>query len=293
MVPDMFTSFASWLQPTLLNQERIEGHKSSIRARLQGNFELKKMDVFGSASRNTAIRDLSDVDILVVLSRSEATWGSRTVNSGTLLKSVCGNLRERYKQTDVRRDNQAIVLPFANGERSIDVVPAIFSRFAGGHPVYWIADGQDGWMETSPSAHGKYLKDANRRSGDKLRKTTQFFKYWKRSRSASIPLSSIYLELFLASRRICEGPKSYSQILVEALKQLNKHECRRLDDPVGVAGTLYSSGSSTQWQKLNTAIDRAAERAIKARDAEQRGDHQEAVRHWGILFNCDFTLGRA
>lgn len=285
-----FQALSDALQLTQAGQEGAVRHISTIRARLATNFDLKKTLVIGSASRGTSIRGYSDVDLLAVFSRDEARHGGRYVDSDTFLRRIRDDLDARFHATKVRRDNQAIVLHFAQGADPVDVVPAVFHEFRGATrtPIYRIPDSNGGWLETAPEAHGNYLKQANESSRGKLRRTIQFLKHWKSCRENGPRISSIYLELLLASGQVCVGIKSYSQCLYEAFALLKEVECRRLVDPVGVAGVLYSSQTNAQWAKLVDAVNYAEQQASKALAAEREGKMDEACFRWGIVFNRIF-----
>lgn len=287
-MPEHFASLSDALQPTVAGINGAYGHVASIEARLNSRFELRKTLLIGSTSRNTSIRSYSDVDLLALLSRAEAHHGGRLVNSNTFLGRVRNDLDSRYQATKVRRDSQAVVLHFAQGESPVDVVPAIFHEFRNKSPVYWIPDGNGGWLETAPEAHGAYLKRANLVSGGKLRKTVQLIKHWKTCRESSIALSSIHLELLLASHNVCVGVKGYAACLYDALSLLQRRECRGLHDPVGVAGVLYACQTIPQWERLVKAVDHAQAHAASAITAEFKGSMAEACRQWGIVFNGAF-----
>lgn len=289
-VSDRFSILSRALQPTTSGVERTDLHRMTIKSRLESSFSLSKLLTIGSASRQSAIRSASDVDLLAVFSRVEVRRGNGYVTSDTLVNRVRQDLGARYTSTAVRRDGQAIVLGFAQGERSFDVVPGYFHEFRGGAkaPVYMIPNGSGGWLETAPEAHGRYLAAANVMTAGKLRKTVQFIKHWKSCRSTPIALASIYLELFLASQRICVGAKGYSQCLYEGFRALHQHGCRPMVDPVGVAGTLYSVQTQAQGNALLSSVAYAYEHSEIAMRAEARGDVREAVRQWAIVFNNQF-----
>lgn len=290
MVSERFLVLSAAIQPTPAGIAKAQSHISTIKSRLKTSFGVNRLVPIGSVSRNTSIRGWSDVDLLAVFSRSDARWGKDYVNSDTFVKRIRQDLEDRFHATTIRKDSQAIVLHFAKGEEPVDVVPAYFHEFRSGGtaPIYKIPDGSGGWLETAPQAHGKYLADANTRSGGKLRKTVQIIKYWKTCRTPTVHLSSIYLELFLASRAICTGMKGYSRCLYEAFDALSKHECRGIEDPVGVAGTLYAVQTTAQWEALKSSLNYAKDHAGRALVAEANRNHAEAVRQWGIVFNGSF-----
>lgn len=285
-----FNKLANAIQPTSASVGKGKLHASAIKARLANSFAVSKSIFIGSTSRDTAIRATSDVDLLVVFKRDEARWGGSWVSSDTLVNRVRADLNTRFHATAVRRDGQAVVIHFGQGSEPVDVVPAIFHEFRGSAhaPVYLIPRGDGEWMETAPEAHHRYLVAKNGQSSGKLQRTIKLLKYWRASRANGIPLSSIHLELLLASENICVGAKSYSTCIAESFGLLRRRECCGLRDPVGVAGVLYAVSTEAQYDKLRSAVDYAADHANRAVYAESRKDWLEALRQWDIAFNGTF-----
>lgn len=284
-----FNKLSTAIQPTEYGIVKGKVHASSIKKRLINSFDVRKTLFIGSTARDTAIRGTSDVDLLVVLKRDEARRGDQFISSDTFIQKVRNDLNARFNATTVRRDGQAIVVHFGQGSEPVDVVPAIFHEFRGGlgKPVYLIPNGNGDWMESAPEVHNTYLKKSNESSAGKLRKTTQLLKHWRASRQG-LRLSSIHLELLLASQKICVGAKSYSNCVRDAFHLLRQRECRGLHDPLGVAGTLYAVQTQAQYDQLVAAVDYAADHAQRAIEAESRRDWTEALRQWSIVFNGAF-----
>lgn len=281
----MFQRIAGKIQPLSSEYDRASIHSLTVRKRLNKSFDLKRFLKIGSHSRNTAIRLYSDLDYLAVLARNEAKWGGRIMNSSTLLEKVRSDLGDRYTQTQVSRDGQAIVVRFGGGQHSMDVVPAIFSRFDKLRPIYWIPDGNDGWIETSPERHNKYIIDANDRSGSKLVKVIRLIKFWKICRQGSIPLQSFHVDMLLSASDICVGVKSYARCLHDAFQLLSERRCAGLRAPVGLSGVLRAAQTQAQLDDINAAVDYSLQHAKSALQSEAWGDLEESVRQWGIVFN--------
>jgi predicted nucleotidyltransferase len=273
-------------QPGELGSARL--HRGATRARLERSFDVSRLLPIGSHARGTAIRWFSDLDILVVLRRNEAKWGGNTVSSYSVLARVIDELRGRFPNTDVNRDKQAAVVSFSTSQQSLDVVPALFSRFGSGRPLYQIPDGQGGWLETSPEIHDRYFNEQNERSRGKLRKVAQLLKWWKYSRAQAIPLQSFHIDILLAASEICVGVKPYTHCLYEAFKLLAERECRGFRDPCGVAGTIYATQTRPQWDSLNNAVAYALQHATAALASEAVRNFEEANRQWSIVFNGEY-----
>ena len=274
------------IQPVAGERSKAMIHSLTMKSRLNKSFNLKKFTRIGSHSRGTAIKAFSDVDFMAVLSRNEAKWGGKVVNSSTVLNRLRDDLIDRYTQTTIRRDLQAVVIEFGGGQHAMDVVPAIFSRFMPKiGPVYWIPDGYDEWIETSPEIHNKFIMMANERSGSKLIRVIQLLKWWAACRTSRIPIQSFHIEMLLATANICSGIMSYAQCLHDAFKLLAERECRGLRDPLGMSGVIYAAKTDAQREEINNDVNYAFEHAKKALYAEAWKDNEEANRQWNIVFN--------
>jgi predicted nucleotidyltransferase len=263
-------------------------HLGATRIRLAKSFDVSRIVPIGSHARGTAIRAHSDLDMMVVIRRNNAKWGGNIVSSYTLLGRVREDLQARYVNTDIRTDQQAVVVDFASGQQSLDVVPALFRRFEQMRPVYQIPDGLGEWFETSPELHDRYFANANQRSGGKLRRVVQLLKWWKFSRAQPVPIRSFHMDILLASSDVCVGVKPYTHCLYQAFDLLAKRECRGLRDPLGTSGVIYAASTQTQWENINNAVAYALDHASAAVAAEAVRNLEEANRQWGIVFNGEY-----
>jgi len=273
------------LESELINAKR---HRGTARIRLAKSFDVSRIVPIGSHARGTSIRSYSDLDMMVVLRRNEAKWGGSQVSSYTVLERLRQDLQERYTQTDIRRDAQAIVIDFAAGQRSLDVVPALFQRFDRLRPVYLIPDGNGGWFESSPEAHDRYFGAAVEKSGGKLRKVVQLMKWWKFSRAQTIPIRTFHVDMLVASSDVCVGVKPYTHCLYQVFELLAGRECRGLRDPLALTGVIYAAATESQWNVVNDAVAYAFEHARAAVAAEAVRNFEEANRQWSIVFNYEY-----
>lgn len=276
------------IQPQTSELKAARSHLITVRRRLNSSFDISKIVVIGSHSRHTAIRWYSDLDVMAVLRRNEAKWGDRLVSSSTLITRVRNDLNDRYVNTDVRRDQQAVVVGFADQQQSLDVVPALFNSFGKARPIFIIPDGEGGWLETSPEAHDSYFAKSEEKSGGKLKRLIQLIKWWKFAREQPIPIQSFYLDLLLASSDICVGVKPYTYCLYEAFKLLADRDCRGLRDPVGIAGVVNATKTEAQRGRVNDAVSYALDHSRAAIAAAAVKDLIEANRQWGLVFNGNY-----
>jgi hypothetical protein len=289
-VAEGFATMISRCQLTQRDTDLFSGHRNTVTTALKARLDTVKVEVLGSFARATAIHGASDVDLLLVLSRSALTWSGNLKSSGRALGEVREALRERYPGTSIGRDGQAVVVSFNDGGHPVDVVPACYLEQGGSlnYPLYAIPDGQNGWMQTSPGAHNKFIGDADARSAGKLKYVSQAFKVWRDARSGGVPISAFHVELVLATEAVADGARGYSSIFRDLLIVLARRECAALRDPIGVSGLIAASATEPKRQQAARTILDSARHADAALTAERLGDAREALRQWDIVFNGQF-----
>lgn len=287
-VADRVQKLLTRIAPLGTELERALKHKSSIESRLDQAFGLVSLTITGSHERETAIRRASDVDYFAVLKRADARWGGSTISSDTFLQKVRDELDARFHATQVSRDRMAVVIHFDGGAGRVDVVPGVFDRFVGKHPVYRMPDGFGGWMDSSPTAYSTYLREANLRSQYKLSRVVQLLKFWKICRSPEVHLRSFHIEMLLAAADTCVGAKSYQNCLYDAFALIEKRQGMALQDPLGLSGNIAAAYSDAQRDQITTAAAYARDHAARAIYAEMDRNTPEAVRQWDLVFNGNF-----
>lgn len=283
-----FSTLLDRIQPT---QAEIQGtiqHAKQIKTRLEQSHNLRKLLSVGSFPRQSFIHNSSDLDLFAIFARDDMRWGDSYVRSSTALDNLRRDLESRYPASALYRDVHAIVVSFSDGVQ-VDVVPATFHGMTQANwPTYAMPDGFGGWMRTSPELHAKYIKEADDRSGGRLKRAAQLMKFWRECRTPRVPLSSFHIEMLLASSRICEGAKGYALILTELLQLLAKRQCHGLRDPCEIAGTIGATRSLQQREPTLRSIVYSRDHAKEALSAERRTSIQKAKRQWDIVFNGQF-----
>lgn len=286
-VSDRFKTLIERVEPSATAQQLFQSHRASVTARLKAVFAANKVMLIGSHARGTALGGSSDIDLLLVLSRSEVTRSGSLVSSNTVLKNVRQQLEDRYTTTDIGKDGQAVVVNFSDGKHPVDVVPAVYS--GPGHnnyPVYEIPDGGGGWMPTSPEVHNRYIAEADKQSGYKLGRVARILKFWRATRNA--PLNSFHIELVLAQSGICSTVSSYGQVVADALSHFYRRDGRALQDPLGVSGWVQAVDTEAKRQQLVASLRESATHAQEAAKNDAFGSYPVAYKQWDIVFNGNF-----
>lgn len=276
------------VRPADSNLEAVRRHRRSIEQGLEGRIDVADVRSIGSHARGTAVAGGSDADYLAIIRQDEATWGNDLKSSDTVLRRVQQALQDRHPQTPVTRDGPAVQVHFADG--TVDVVPAVWVGTAkdSGHPVYIIPDGDGGWMKTSPDLHAKHIRDADARAGGKLKPAARGLKAFRERNDRPVPLKGLYVEMAMAESGAAEGVgKPYTRILRDTLTWMARTNCADIPDPSGEGDAIRCASTPTQREHVRRQVHRAAERAERAVEAEDRGDHEEARRQWSLIYNDD------
>jgi hypothetical protein len=287
-IADSFSNILSRCDFTEPDRTAFATHRREIETRLKNTLAVSKVEVIGSYARASAIRQTSDIDLLVVLRNSEWQWGGSRKNSSTVLYRVREQLISRYPNTAIGRDGQAIVVTFSDG-KSVDVVPSGWVRAqSDGWPVYIIPDRGGNWRETAPDRHSRYVADADVRSGGKLKNVARIFKYWKACRVDPVPVGSFHVELLMAAEGLCGVGSSYADCFAALLQRLARRECRALQDPLGISGLVPACSTDAKRAMALRTVTASADRANGAVAAGRNGNVTEARRLWNLVFNDRF-----
>lgn len=234
--------------------------------------------LMGSASKNTIIRPLDDIDVLAVFSNENGVWQDKYWNDS---QAFIYRIRQAYAGTKIQQvgtRGQAIRVFYQTGGH-VDVAPV----FHQGNDVYHLPDGSGGWLLTAPTVANAWYANKNKALNYHLSAVVRLAKSWNRAHSKRF--RSFHLETVAASTFSSLG-SNYR----DALQKFFEWAPSRLyaSDPGGYSGDLSSYLTSTGRQNLIDALNVAADRARKANEAEARGDHAEAKRLWRIILGASF-----
>src|SRR3984893_13971703 len=84
-------------------------------------------------------------------------------------------------------------------------------------------------------------------------------------------ISSLYIDMMLATSGIASGVKSYGDCLNAFFNMLVRREAHGLSDPAGGSGVILANSSIEARERLRDSVKAAADQAQAARDAQTRG----------------------
>lgn len=278
-----FDDFLSDLTPTVTQRNAAAAHRASVLGALEAKLVVNRFVETGSFSSGTGVRHFSDVDALVSLGHS------KPVTADTALEWVKSALQARFPSTVVRVSRPAVVIDFASGAESWELIPAFLtSRGTVTQSVYDVPAASSGWMDTAPLTHLDYVTGINTTTGISggAKKLSRLLKAWKYYRA--VPISSFYLEMRAAKYMSTQTSWVPVVDLCLILEQLNRDALPAMNDPSGASGRFYACSSDTKRSDALSKLSTAAGRARNALDAYNASKTENAFYYLGQLFNGHF-----
>lgn len=283
-VNEGFQTFLSRLTPTDAQREAGVKHRASVKAALEAKLTVNNFFETGSFSHGTGVRNLSDIDVLVSLG------GGRPTSSYTALNWVKDAIAVRFPSTNVVIRRPAVVVDFASGYETWEVIPGFLtSRGGQGVYVYDIPSPVTGggWIDAAPKEHSAYVNDANMEPQRGCAKAlARLMKAWKYYRD--VPLSSFYLEMRAAQH--VKSVDTYVHVwdVCLLLEKLVGHSLAAMNDPSEASGRFAACSSDASRQDALSKLQTAATRARKALDAHVADYADTSFYYLDLLFSGHF-----
>lgn len=267
--------------PSAAERAAAAGHRASVEA------ALEPLSIFGlwetgSFNHGTAVRGHADVDVLVSLK------GTRPESSDTALNRVKSALETRFPFTPIRVSRPAVVVNFASGAEIWEVIPAYFVRSIGDFNVYSIPAPGGNWMETAPSAHLRYVTDANTAPSGGAKGLARLIKIWKYSNQSSAKISSFYLEMHAAQHMTTQTTFIPYLDFMYLMKSLSRGNLAPLNDPSSLTGRISATSTENYRASSLATLSADAKRVEDAVAIENAGKRSEAFAKLNTVFLGSF-----
>ncbi|AXB46291.1 nucleotide-binding domain-containing protein [Amycolatopsis albispora] len=130
----------------------------------------------GSYGRHTAIRGVSDLDMIYILPASLRSSYSTETGPRRMLNRVRDDLTARYPNTDIRVDQCVVRVQFTSNKFKFEVQPA----FENSDGSFDYPDTKaEGWKVTKPREEIAATKDCNDRTSTNMRHLARMARAWK------------------------------------------------------------------------------------------------------------------
>ena len=262
------------------HREIASSRKDNIVTLLQREFEILEAFPSGSIPRYTAVKEYSDLDIIVVLHYGKHIEGKKP---SQVLQAVRDCLAE-YK-TNVRKNGQAVTLYYKTWP-NVDIVPVSRALNSDSSVNYYNVPNMnsENWLPSRPKKHSDLLSDRNKNCGDSFKRIIKMVKWWNHQHSNL--LQSFHIEV-IALNVFNSQLTDYSWDMFQYFDQAIKLASSSLWYEVGNADDyLDSTTRKSVLERLGTARE-------KARDAWYltyggRNEHAKAIEIWRQIFGDKF-----
>lgn len=264
---------------------------------------------FGSFSRSTKKRPLDDIDILICLTASGCYYNetnnhieietknaseyftkltneqSTLLNSKKVINKFLSNLKDvpKYKKALIQRDMEAATLNLESYDWNFDIVPCFMTKANENNKTYYIIpDGNGHWQKTDPRLDKKRIEYINSLHNGYLLKVIRLAKYWnQRPTMPSIPsylLENMILNYY-ASRVLNKAGVHVDVELTNVLLDIQSRIYSIVNDPKEIQGNL-NVVPEEERKKIAARAKLDYDRALEARQFEDAGNHESAIKKW-------------
>jgi hypothetical protein len=283
-VDQAFDEFLDRLMPTNAQRQAGASHRASVKAALEAKLSVSTFFETGSFSHGTGVRGHSDIDALVSLK------GGRPDSSYTALTWVKDALSSRFPSTEVAIRRPAVVVKFASGYETWEVIPGFLTgRGTKDQLVYDIPGPSTGaaYIDSAPKEHLAYVNECNEspKKGN-TKALSRLIKAWKYY--CKVPVSSFYLEMRCAQHVATQTNYIHIWDVCQLLEKLDSHQLAAMNDPKNATGRIFACSSDAKKNEALSKLSTAATRARKALDAERAGKTDSAFSYLDLLFGGKF-----
>jgi len=267
---------------------------------------------YGSFARNTKIRPLDDIDLMLTFSGEGATYSTIVYGqnytllvpeSATILRKLCNddgtlnsikvvnkivsslNQIEHYKKAEIHRRQEAATLDLTSYEWCYDIVPAFYTDTN----YYIIPDGQGGWKATDPRIDQDRITKTNQEHGGIVMQLVRTLKYWNNKASMTTIPSYLFETIVLNFVESKEKLSDYIDVnLINFWNYLTTAILADIIDPKGFQGNINSL-LYAERRSISSKAEDAYTKGIAAYKFEtEEKDQQKSINKWGEIFGKEF-----
>ena len=272
---------------------------------------------FGSFARRTKCRELDDIDLMIGIAASGATYNSDdlwsnvritasttnpaqiecTRDDGTLnstqvtnkFKKKLESVRE-YSRSEIKRNGEAVRLNLKSKDWSFDIVPCFHTVVeTDGRSYYLIPNGTGNWKKTDPKKDKDYVTATNQSKNGRALELIRLCKKWNKVKNAKT-IPSYLLETLIINH--CDAETELSQWIDlrfrDALEYISAHIYSSVYDMKEIQGDINDL-SLTDRYSIQQKAQADYIKACEASNAErQEKDQKKAINKWGEILGSDF-----
>lgn len=285
-----FTEFCSNLTIGTTKRSIISVRYKSITNRLNTDFwgepnESTFSRYVGSYGRNTAIKSISDIDMIFVLpDHMKATYDKYVGNGqSALLQKVKESIAKTYSDTNIGADGQVVLIKFSDGI-NFEVVPA----FQNSDKSYTYPDSNSGgsWKKTDPHPEIDKIEQEDPKLNFNLKRLCKMARAWKNN--CNVPMGGLLIDTlaFNFLKSWSNNQQSYlyydlmSRDFFDYLK--SQREDQQYWFAIGSNQLIYRKGKFEYKAKL------AYNLAVEAIQFQRDNKYWSAKQKWREIYGTEF-----
>lgn len=278
-----FDIFLERLTPHASQRTASAKHRKSVEDSIKKVLTINCFRETGSFSHGTGVRNHCDVDLMVSISNSQPT------SSDTALNWIKNALTSSFPSTTVRVSRPAVVVEFAGGLETWEIIPAFITGKGGPDVfIYEIPGAPSGWIEAAPVEHINYVNEINSAEGaiggaKKLARLAKAWKYY-----CNVPISSFYLEMRAAQYMATQTSFVPIYDVRGFFVKLEATGLAAMNDPKQAASRFSSCSSEPKLTESISKTKTASARAEKALSCYQKDDFSDTFYYLDLLFGGKF-----
>ena len=267
---------------------------------------------YGSFARNTKIKPLDDIDLILTFAASGSTYltnsygksytltvpesasnlrklcnDNNTLNSRKFVNKIVSSLYEieHYKNAEIHRRGEAATLKLNSYEWNFDIVPALYTDTG----YYLIPDGNGGWKATDPRIDQNRAIKINENNNGYILQTIRTLKYWNKKQTMPTISSYLFENIILNFYENKDDCSKFIDVnLIYFWNYLITAIYNSVSDPKGFQGELNNLSTEDKIKISNKASE-SYDKGCEAHRLETKDNDQEkAIKKWGEIFGDEF-----
>lgn len=286
---DISSTFRQFVDNLIVNnQESIESRFATITNRLNKDFhdidsDTKNGIYVGSYGRNTAIKGISDLDMIFELPEDLYTqYNSRTGNKQSqLLQAVRDSIRKTYSQSEVRGDGQVVVISFTND--FIEICPA----FRENDDSFTYPDSNDGgrWKKTNPLPESDAISQTNDEYNGNLINLCRIARAWKNK--AGVKINGLLIDTF--AYNFITSNDDYKKLNYEEYHEFVRDFFKYMTELNTTQSFWNAPGSNQKAYNKKSNFNAKAKKALKlVEEAIDKNENKTVYEIWRKVFGKHF-----
>lgn len=268
---------------------------------------------FGSFARNTKIRPLDDIDLLLVFNAGGGTHDESyfennthtikipeesknlrklcnddgTLNSIKVVNKIVSSLNqiEHYKNAAIHRRQEAATLSLNSYDWNFDIVPSFYAT----DNFYLIPDGNGKWKKTDPRIDQQNVTVVNQKHNGKILQLIRTLKYWQKRQNMPTISSYLFEVIVLTYFNLKDTIEDYIDFnLRDFWNYLEYGIYDSFLDPKGFQGNLNNLDDEIK-NKISSIAKQSYLKACEAINYEVYDkDIKKSINKWKEIFGNDF-----